>query len=83
MNLNLHGIIAGVFSSGALLPQVIKSFSSRETKDLSVSMLILLISGGILWFSYGVRKKDKPIIIANGVILALVISLLVLKVKYG
>lgn len=83
MNLNLHGIIAGIFSTGALLPQVIKSFSSRETKDLSFSMLVLMISGSLLWFSYGIRKKDKPIIIANAVILGLVISLLLLKVKYG
>jgi len=83
MNLTLHGIIAGVLSTCALLPQVIKSLASKETKDLSVSMLVLMISGGILWFSYGIRKKDKPIIIANGVILLLVMSLLLLKVKYG
>jgi len=83
MNLNFHGIIAGILSTGALLPQVIKSFSSGETKDLSASMLLLMISGGVLWLTYGIRKKDKPIIVANAVILGLVVSLLLLKVKYG
>ena len=83
MNLNLHGIIAGALSTGAFLPQVIKSFTSKRTEDLSFWMLALMISGGLLWISYGIRLKDKPIIIANGVILGLIISLLALKLKYG
>jgi MtN3 and saliva related transmembrane protein len=83
MNLTFHGIVAGAFSTGALLPQVIKSFSSRRTEDLSFWMLTLMMTGGILWFSYGIRLKDKPIIIANAVILGLVLSLLILKLKYG
>jgi len=83
MNLTLHGIIAGAFSTGALLPQVIKSFSSQKTEDLSFWMLALMITGGALWFAYGIRLKDKPIIIANAVILGLVFSLLALKIKYG
>jgi MtN3 and saliva related transmembrane protein len=83
MNLTFHGIIAGVFSTGALLPQVMKSFTSKRTEDLSFWMLALMITGGLLWFGYGIRKKDKPIIIANAVILGMVMSLLLLKVKYG
>ena len=83
MNLTFHGILAGIFSTGALLPQVIKSFSSKRTEDLSFWMLALMITGGSLWFAYGIRKKDNPIIIANAVILGLGISLLMLKIKYG
>jgi MtN3 and saliva related transmembrane protein len=83
MNLTFHGLIAGAFSTGALLPQVLKSFSSRKTEDLSFWMLALMITGGLLWFAYGIRLKDKPIIIANSVIIGLVISLLLLKLQYG
>ncbi|MEW6027388.1 MAG: PQ-loop domain-containing transporter, partial [Planctomycetota bacterium] len=60
MNITLHGIIAGICSTGALLPQVIKSFSSRKTEDLSFWMLALMITGGLLWLAYGIRLKDKP-----------------------
>ncbi|HLD35384.1 MAG TPA: SemiSWEET transporter [Planctomycetota bacterium] len=83
MNLTFHGILAGVLSTSALLPQVMKSLTSKRTEDLSFWMLALMISGGLLWFSYGIRLKDKPIIIANAVILGLVIALLALKIKYG
>lgn len=83
MKLMLHGIIAGILTTGAFLPQVIKSWSTHKTKDLSIGMLALLVSGITLWLLYGIRLKDKPIIIANGVTLLLIISLVILKIKYG
>ncbi|MFA5793648.1 MAG: SemiSWEET transporter [Candidatus Brocadiia bacterium] len=83
MNMLLHGIIAGILTTSAFLPQVIKSWSSHKTEDLSSGMLILLVSGASLWLIYGIRLKDKPIIIANGATLMLVISLVILKIKYG
>ena len=83
MKLMLNGIIAGILTTGVFLPQVIKSWSTHKTEDLSAGMLSLLVSGATLWLLYGIRLKDKTTAIANGVTLRLIISLVILKTKYG
>jgi MtN3 and saliva related transmembrane protein len=83
MDLTIHGVVAGILTTGAFMPQVIKSWRTRHTKDLSAGMLVLLTSGAALWLLYGIRLNDMPIIGANGVTLLLIIALIIAKIKYG
>lgn len=62
---NLLGIVAGTFTSAALLPQLIKTFKEKKAEDLSMGMLFCLLIGVGLWIWYGFMKKDMPIIITN------------------
>jgi MtN3 and saliva related transmembrane protein len=59
------GITAGVLTSSALVPQLIKMVKNKETEDVSAIMLIVLISGITLWIVYGMMKSDLPIIVTN------------------
>ena len=75
------GFLAGILTSGSALPQVIRSWRTRSTADLSAVMLAMLNVGLLLWVIYGVAKRDWPITLTNGFSLSLWSSLLWLKAK--
>jgi MtN3 and saliva related transmembrane protein len=77
------GLIAGVCTTGSILPQVIKALKTRHTRDISLLMYIFLTLGILLWLIYGFMLHEMPIILANGTSLILTTSVLVLKVKHG
>jgi MtN3 and saliva related transmembrane protein len=76
------GLVAGVLTTIAYVPQLIKTWQSKSAHDLSWSMLIILCTGIILWLVYGTSVHDVPIIAANVVTLLLASVILVLKIKY-
>ena len=45
-------------------------------------MLLIILTGVILWLVYGVMEKAMPVIVANGVTMAMITAIMVLKVKY-
>jgi len=77
------GLIAGACTTVSLLPQVIKTIRIKETKDISLSMYIILSIGLFLWIFYGVSIDALPIILANTFSLILAVIILILKIKYG
>lgn len=77
------GLLAGTLTTGAFLPQVIKTLKLKETKDLSLWMYIILSTGVFLWLVYGIMIKDLPIIAANAISFILAIFILSSKLKYG
>jgi MtN3 and saliva related transmembrane protein len=76
------GIVAGVLTTLAYLPQVIKTWKTRSASDLSWSMLIVLCTGIILWLVYGFYVHDLPILLANIVTFILASIILGLKLKF-
>lgn len=72
------GIAASSFTSLSLVPQLIKLWKTKDAKDVSILMLLVLLTGLGLWVLYGCMLKDLIIIIANGI--AFVINLLTMGV---
>ena len=75
------GLAAAVCTTGANLPQLKKAWTTGETDDISLKMLLLLVCGLVLWVVYGVLQKDIVIILANGISLALLVGLVCLKLR--
>ena len=73
----LIGFIAAVCTTFAFLPQVIKVWKTKQTKDLSLRMYTIMFIGICLWFVYGLRINSLSIILANIVTGFLVFSILV------
>ena len=80
---SLIGFAAGILTTGAFLPQVIKTWRTRSTEDLSLPMWSALFIGIVLWVIYGFLTNDIPLIVANSVTLALSAIVLFLKIKHG
>lgn len=74
--------MAAALTTAAFLPQVIKSWRTKKTKDVSLLMLIVFATGVLLWLIYGVILNDLPIMLANSVTFVLVMVLLFLKLKH-
>ncbi len=76
------GLIAGALTSTGFLPQLLKAYRSKSTKDVSLPMLLIIFTGVILWLIYGLIIKDLPIILANALTTALISLIIILKIKY-
>jgi MtN3 and saliva related transmembrane protein len=76
------GLTAGVFTASSLLPQFIKIVKEKKADDLSVPMLLILLTGVSLWIYYGTLKDDLPIILTNAVSLSFNILIIIFKFKY-
>jgi MtN3 and saliva related transmembrane protein len=79
---NTLGLIAGALTTLAFIPQVIKTWKSRHTRDISLGMFAIFSVGVFLWLLYGIRIGAMPIILANGVTLVLALTILVFKLRY-
>ncbi len=78
----LLGFVAGTLTTLAFLPQVIKTWRTKSSNDLSVGTLGMISTGVLLWLVYGLLVGDLPIIAANAVTLVLVVSIFVLALVY-
>lgn len=76
MNENILGIAAGILTSVSMIPQLIKVIREKDVKDISLIMLLILISGLSLWVWYGIKKDELPIILSNSFAVLVNVSLL-------
>lgn len=81
--ITLLGLMAGTCTTLSFLPQLIKTWKTRSTHDISIGMYVTLSIGLLLWVFYGVYIYSLPIIITNVVTLILVCTVLVLKIRHG
>ncbi len=70
-------------TTSAFIPQAVKTFRKRETRDISVWMYVILVTGIALWLVYGLLRSDVPVIAANAVTLVFVVAILCMKLRYG
>lgn len=76
------GYIAGTLTTISFIPQVARAWKLKETRDLSLAMLLLFAAGILLWTVYGIWTDSLPIIAANIVTFFLVLLLLGMKIRY-
>ena len=77
------GYVASFLTVASFLPQVIRTWQSRQTRDLSLGMFSLLVTASTLWILYGIFINDWPVILTNIGMVLLNGSIGVAKVRYG
>jgi MtN3 and saliva related transmembrane protein len=80
--MNYLGYFAGVLTVGSFLPQVIRVWQTRQTRDLSLTMFALLSTASSLWIVYGVMTRSWPVVLTNTGMVALNTAIAVAKVRY-
>ena len=79
--------IIGYFAAGlttiSFVPQAWLTFRTRDVSGVSLGMYSVFTIGVALWLLYGLMLGAWPIVLANGVTLALAVSMLVMKVRYS
>ncbi|MDQ2891025.1 MAG: SemiSWEET transporter [Gemmatimonadota bacterium] len=79
----LVGYAAGTLSMVSYVPQVIRVWRTRQTRDLSYGMFALLVTASALWVGYGILSHQWPVIIPNTGCLVLSLAILIGKFAYG
>ena len=82
-NAEIIGFIAGILVASSLIPQTIKSWRTKSTKDISITWMLINLSGQTLWIVYGFFINSISLIIMSSITLFFALSLLFLKIKHG
>ena len=75
------GYLAASLTTLAFVPQVAKSYRTRDVSGISLLMYLAFTLGVALWLAYGLMMRAWPIVIANGVTLLLAAGILRLKLE--
>ncbi|PIP75476.1 hypothetical protein COW86_03545 [Candidatus Kuenenbacteria bacterium CG22_combo_CG10-13_8_21_14_all_39_9] len=59
--IDLLGYAAGILVVISLLPQAVKSWKIKSTRDISLSRYVIYVMGLILWVIYAVIIQNGPV----------------------
>ena len=76
------GYVAGTLTVASFLPQVVRAWRTRRTRDLSLGSFALLMTAGSLWILYGALSRDWPVVATNSGMVVLTGALAVAKMRY-
>jgi MtN3 and saliva related transmembrane protein len=76
------GLAAAALTTIAFFPQLVKTWKTKSTKDISLGMFSAFCVGVLLWFVYGISISDLPVTIANLLIFIQALIILMFKLKY-
>lgn len=80
---DMLGFVAAICTTVAFVPQVLLVWRRRSGEGVSTGMYAILTLGIVLWLCYGLMTNAWPVIIANGVTLLLVVSVLAMKWRFA
>ena len=78
----LIGLAAGMLTTAAFIPQVIRTWKTRSTRDISLVMFIAFCAGIALWAVYGFLIHSIPVIVTNCITFILASIILALKIQH-
>lgn len=78
----IFGHIGGLLVAVSLIPQVIKSWKTKSTTDISIIWTSLMAAGLVFWIIYGYHIMSVPLLVFSTIELALTVSVLMLKLRY-
>lgn len=79
--INPIGFCAAALTVGSGVPQVFRIARTRDVHAISLPLYIMLFTGVLLWFAYGLTIHAWPVIIGNAISALLSGTILVLKVR--
>ena len=83
MTIDLFGYFAAVLTTAAFLPQLLKTLKTKKAEDVSLTTLIMFITGVLSWIIYGYKISSTPILIANLITLILNLLILISKIYFS
>jgi MtN3 and saliva related transmembrane protein len=78
-SIDLLGFVAGALTTAAFIPQVLKSWRTRDLAGISTGMYTLFTTGVAFWLFYGIAVMSWPVILWNAITLLLAGGVLFLK----
>ncbi len=76
------GYAAAVLTTASFVPQAWLTFRSRDVSGFSLGMYSVFATGVALWLAYGLLVGAWPLVLANGITLALALAILAMKLRF-
>jgi len=81
-SIEIIGIIAAVLTTFGFVPQVIKSYKTKNVEGISLTMYLVMFLGLLFWLAYGFLIDSFAIKLANIVSGIIVFTLIILRIIY-
>lgn len=81
--LDILGLVASVFTTSSFVPQVWRTWKTRDVSGISLPTYLIITIGLALWLIYGILRGDLPLIVANAVMVVLTGAITVMKIVFG
>lgn len=80
---DILGFAAGALVTFSLVPQIVRVFTLKSAREISMAFTTLMLVGILMWLGYGISKSLFPVILWNVIGALLVAMLLYGKLRYG
>lgn len=80
--LDLLGLVATCFTTSSFVPQVWRTWNTRDVSGISLPTYAIITVGLALWLAYGILKQDLPLIVANAVMVVLTGAITAMKIRF-
>jgi len=77
---DIIGWLAAVFTTLIFVPQIIKAYRTKMTRDISMLMMVLAVIGNALWLVQSILISNIPLIVTASLII--VMSMVLMRFKY-
>jgi len=81
-HIEVLGLIAACLTTYAFLPQVYKTWKTKDVSGFSLPTFSLFFVGILFWLVYGILKESLSMILANTITLLSSFTLLIFIYKY-
>jgi MtN3 and saliva related transmembrane protein len=82
-HLDILGLIATAFTTSSFVPQVWRTWKTRDVSGISLPTYAIITVGLALWLVYGILKGDLPLTVANAVMVVLTGAITVMKIVFS
>jgi MtN3 and saliva related transmembrane protein len=76
------GFAAATLTTLSFVPQLVKTWQTRSSGDLSLGMLVAFVCGIVLWIVFGLATHAAPVVAANVATLVLASCQIGLTLRY-
>jgi MtN3 and saliva related transmembrane protein len=76
------GLLAAVLTTYSFLPQVYKTWKTKDVSAFSMTTFTLFFIGIVCWLIYGIYKESLSMILANTITMVSSFLILILIYKY-
>ena len=80
--IEILGIMGATLSGITFFPQVYRTWKLKSAKELSLTMILIILLSNVIWLIYAFNKNDMAIIYANLFVGSCALTILYFKLKY-
>lgn len=82
-SLDLLGLVATCFTTSSFVPQVWRTWKTRDVSGISLPTYLIITVGLALWLLYGWLRGDLPLMVANAVMVVLTGAITMMKIRFS